>query len=79
MGHKIFICSSSPKKMLDDQFLKSYFDGYILFNGGYVEVEGQSIFVKDVQRCLRQNFIEMMFYIVQLNENVTIQIKMLKK
>lgn len=44
MGHKIFICSGRPKKMLDEQFLKSYFDGYVLFNGGYVEIDGKAIF-----------------------------------
>lgn len=44
MGNKIFICSGRPKKMLDDQFLEAYFDGYVLFNGGYVEVDGKSIF-----------------------------------
>ena len=44
MGHKIFICSGRPKKMLDEQFLQSYFDGYVLFNGGYVEIDNHAIF-----------------------------------
>lgn len=44
LGHKIFICSGRPKKMLEQQFLESYFDGYVLFNGGYVEIDGKSIY-----------------------------------
>lgn len=42
LGHKIFVCSGRPKAMMDDRF--NAFDGYILANGGYVEIDGQSIF-----------------------------------
>lgn len=42
LGHKIFVCSGRPKAMMDHRF--DDFDGYILANGGYVEIDGQSIF-----------------------------------
>lgn len=44
MGHKMFICTGRPKAMIDDYFLEAGFDGYILANGGYVELEGQSLY-----------------------------------
>ena len=43
-GHKIFISSGRPKTMMENQFNDVEFDGYVLANGGYVEVDGQSIF-----------------------------------
>lgn len=42
LGHKIFVCSGRPKAMMDERFKD--FDGYILGNGGYVEIDGQSIY-----------------------------------
>lgn len=42
LGHKIFVCSGRPKAMMDHRF--DDFDGYILANGGYVEIDGESIF-----------------------------------
>lgn len=42
LGHKIFVCSGRPKAMMDNRFVD--FDGYILANGGYVEIDGKSIF-----------------------------------
>ena len=43
-GHKLFICSGRPKAMLDEKWLDGTFDGYILNNGGYVEIDGKSIY-----------------------------------
>lgn len=44
LGHKLFISSGRPKAMMEDKFMNAGFDGYILANGGYVEIEGKSIF-----------------------------------
>ena len=44
-GHKILICSGRPKAMMNQHFLNVGFDGYVLANGGYVEIDGQSIFL----------------------------------
>lgn len=53
MGHKLFICSGRPKAMMDERFLSLNFDGYVLANGGYVEIEGKSVFEDrmDYQLC----------------------------
>lgn len=39
-GHKIFISSGRPKAMINQYLLNVGFDGYILANGGYVEIDG---------------------------------------
>lgn len=44
LGHKIFISSGRPKAMLNEMILSAGFDGYVLANGGYVEIDGQSIY-----------------------------------
>ena len=44
LGHKVFVSSGRPRAMLDDYLLNIGFDGYILANGGYVELDGQSLF-----------------------------------
>ena len=41
----IFICSGRPKAMLDEKWLDGTFDGYILNNGGYVEID-ENLFMK---------------------------------
>ena len=38
-GHKLFICSGRPKAMLDQKWWDGTFDGYVLNNGGYVEID----------------------------------------
>ena len=45
-GHKLFICSGRPKAMLDQKWWDGTFDGYVLNNGGYVEIDGKSIYEK---------------------------------
>lgn len=54
-GHKILICSGRPKAMMNQHFLKVGFDGYVLANGGYVEIDGQSIFegCMDYDLCIQ--------------------------
>ena len=54
-GHKLFICSGRPKAMLDEKWLDGTFDGYILNNGGYVEIDGKSIYENrmDYELCLK--------------------------
>lgn len=52
LGHKIFLCSGRPRSMLSDEMLNAGFDGYVLFNGGYVEVEGQSIFENRMDKAV---------------------------
>ncbi len=44
LGYKLFLSSGRPKPMLDEHLLRLGFDGYVLTNGGYVEIEGKSIF-----------------------------------
>lgn len=44
LGHKIFISSGRPKAMMNQHFLSIGFDGFVLANGGYVEIDGTSIF-----------------------------------
>lgn len=54
-GHKIFISSGRPKAMINQYLLNVGFDGYILANGGYVEIDGQSIYEDrmDYKLCVK--------------------------
>lgn len=60
LGHKIFISSGRPKPMVDQQFLDLGFDGYILMNGGYIEIEGQSIYEDRIDYHLISKTIELL-------------------
>ena len=60
LGHKLFICSGRPKAMLGDRFLHVGFDGYILANGGYVEVDGKSLFEDRMNYELSIKVVEML-------------------
>lgn len=44
LGHKIFLSSGRPRLMLTPAVLEPGFDGLVLINGGYVEMDGQSIY-----------------------------------
>lgn len=44
MGHKLFISSGRPRALIEKNFLDAGFDGFIMANGGCVEIGGQSIF-----------------------------------
>lgn len=78
-GHKLFICSGRPKVMLDQQWLESDdFDGFILANGGYVEINRQSIYeeLMDYQLCVQTvNMLEKMNcdYMIETAQHVYIK------
>ncbi len=44
MGHKILLSSGRPRNLLTPELLEPGFDGLVLINGGYVEMDGESIF-----------------------------------
>ena len=44
LGHKIFLSSGRPRLLLTPAVLEPGFDGLVLINGGYVEMEGQSVY-----------------------------------
>lgn len=45
-GHLIFVASGRPKSLLNKEIYKGNFDGYILVNGAYVEVNQNVIYTK---------------------------------
>lgn len=59
-GHKIFIASGRPKAMLNEIILKAGFDGYVLANGGYVEINGQSIYENRMNYQLAKQTIKLL-------------------
>lgn len=63
LGHKLFISSGRPKAMLDSMFLNIGFDGFILANGGYVEIDGKSIYEDRMDYELTKSTIEMLDYL----------------
>ena len=42
-GYKIFIASGRPLGFLSEAITGVGFDGYVLFNGGYVEIGGKPV------------------------------------
>ena len=63
MGYKLFVSSGRPKAMMDDKFMNVGFDGYILANGGYVEVNGVSIYEDRMDYELTKKTVEMLDYL----------------
>ena len=59
-GHKLFICSGRPKAMINQQFLDLGFDGYVLYNGGYIEIDGESIFEERMDTELPTQTVDML-------------------
>ncbi len=59
-GHKLFICSGRPKAMLEDKWCDGTFDGYILTNGAYVEIDGQSIYENRMDYDLSMQTVKML-------------------
>lgn len=59
-GHKIFIASGRPKAMLNDIIIKAGFDGYVLANGGYVEINEQSIYENHMNDQLAKQTIQLL-------------------
>ena len=43
MGHKLFLSSGRPRNLITQDLLDLGFDGLVLINGGYVELDGASI------------------------------------
>ena len=44
MGHKIFLSSGRPRPLMTPEVLEPGFDGLVLVNGGYVEMDGRSLY-----------------------------------
>lgn len=44
LGHKIFLSSGRPRLLLTPTLLEPGFDGLVLLNGGYVEMDGESLY-----------------------------------
>ena len=43
-GNKLFLATGRPKLMLTKDMLSANFDGYVCFNGGYIELDGEKIY-----------------------------------
>lgn len=43
LGHKLFLSSGRPRNLLTKEVLAPGFDGFVLINGGYVEMDGTSV------------------------------------
>lgn len=59
-GHKLFISSGRPKAMMNLTWVNENFDGFVLTNGGYVEIDGKSIFEDRMDTNLTRKTIEML-------------------
>lgn len=44
LGHKLFLSSGRPRLQLTSDLLEPGFDGLVLINGGYVELDGVTIY-----------------------------------
>lgn len=60
LGHKIFISSARPKAMINEMIRSAGFDGYVLANGDYVEINGQSIYEDRVDYDFSKHIIELL-------------------
>lgn len=58
LGHKIFVCSGRPKAMMDHRF--DFFDGYVLANGGYAEIDGKSIYENRMDKDLCKRVVDVL-------------------
>ena len=43
LGHKIYLSSGRPRLLINDELLDVGWDGLVLVNGGYVEMDGESV------------------------------------
>lgn len=46
--------------MINQQFLDLGFDGYVLYNGGYIEIDGKSIFEERMDTELATQTVDML-------------------
>lgn len=60
LGHRLFISSGRPKAMLNDSLLSTGFDGYILANGAYAEIDGTVICEDRMDYALSLQMIDML-------------------
>ena len=60
MGHKLFVCSGRPQPMIDERITEGGFDGYVLNNGGFVEIDGQSIYQERLEPELAHQAAELL-------------------
>lgn len=77
LGHKLFISSGRPRAMLNQEILDTGFDGYVLANGAYVEIDGQSIYEDRMDATLAVKTMEMLEkldcgYMIETARNVYI-------
>ncbi len=60
MGHRLFISSGRPKAMLNDKLLSAGFDGYILTNGAYAEIDNTPVYENRMDYALSLQMVEML-------------------
>ncbi len=58
-GHKLVICTGRSRAMVDARFRLPIFDAYIMCNGAHVEVDGEALLVKYMDRQLTQNYAQL--------------------
>lgn len=78
LGHKLFISSGRPRAMLDDKLLNAGFDGFVLANGAYVEIDGKSIYEDRMDTELTIKTMEMLeklncAYMIETAKNVYLE------
>lgn len=59
-GNKIFISSGRPKAMINEMIRSAGFDGYVLANGGYVEIDGKSIYEDRMDYDFSKHIVELL-------------------
>ena len=58
LGHKIFLSSGRPRLLMTPELLEPGFDGLVLVNGGYVELDGESIYEERMGVALARRVID---------------------
>lgn len=43
-GHRLFVCTGRPRLLIPQELDDFGFDGFVLANGGHVEIEGQTVY-----------------------------------
>ncbi len=57
LGHKLFLSSGRSHNLLTPEVLSLGFDGLVLINGGYVEIEGTSVYEERMETDLARQTI----------------------
>ncbi len=58
LGHRLFLSSGRPRNLLTPELLEPGFDGLVLINGGYVELDGASVFEQRMDPELAQHTVD---------------------